>query len=92
VSNIAPVGTATLGAGLWGQLDMAGDVWEWNLDWYAAYAACTDCADTSAASDRVIRGGYFSGPSRPYLLPPYRINYHPANHDSVIGFRCSRTP
>jgi formylglycine-generating enzyme required for sulfatase activity len=43
--NIASVGTATLGAGLWGQLDLAGDVLQWNLDWYApSYAdPCVDC-------------------------------------------------
>jgi sulfatase modifying factor 1 len=32
VTSIAPVGTATLGAGLWGQLDLAGEMWEWNLE------------------------------------------------------------
>jgi formylglycine-generating enzyme required for sulfatase activity len=30
--SIAPVGTATKGAGLWGQLDLVGDVYEWALD------------------------------------------------------------
>jgi formylglycine-generating enzyme len=45
VSNIAPVGTGTLGAGLWGQLDLAGDVLEWNLDWYKPMYSdpCVDC-------------------------------------------------
>ena len=58
VTNIAPVGTATLGAGLWGQLDLAGNVWEWNLDWYATHYVdpCTDCANLTAASYRVRPG------------------------------------
>ena len=57
---IAPVGTATMGAGLWGQLDLVGDLWEWNLDGYAPYVdPCTDCIDAIAASSRAIRGGYF---------------------------------
>ncbi len=47
-ANIAPVGTATLGAGCWGQLDLAGNVWEWNLDWYVgSYAARVPIAPTS---------------------------------------------
>jgi formylglycine-generating enzyme required for sulfatase activity len=82
VENIAPVGTATLGAGLWGQLDLAGEVFAWNLDWYAAYSACTDCADFTAVSqpgrfeDRVIGGAHFVL-SAPYLLPPLRASTHP---------------
>jgi formylglycine-generating enzyme required for sulfatase activity len=60
-SGVAPVGTTTLGAGLWGQLDLLGEVHEWNLDWYATYDdPCVDCADLAAASDRVTRG---QGPS-----------------------------
>ncbi len=53
-SNIAPVGTATLGAGAWGQLDLAGNVYEWNLDYVNqaeliggslfAFGPCDDCA------------------------------------------------
>jgi len=90
VTNIAPVGTATLGAGLWGQLDLAGDVLEWNLDGYAPYVACTDCADFTV-SKGVIRGGNFDT-NASSLLPPYRDNYTPAARGSGIGFRCSRTP
>jgi formylglycine-generating enzyme required for sulfatase activity len=96
VTNIAPVGTATLGVGAWGQLDLAGEVWEWNLDWYATYVdPCTDCADLSAASDRVVRGGGWDiGTS--FLLPPYRYGFYgfftPSARDLDLGFRCARTP
>jgi formylglycine-generating enzyme required for sulfatase activity len=90
VGNIAPVGTATLGAGLWGQLDLAGDVSEWNLDWYASYARCTDCAAVTAASTRVIRGGYFSGPAS-FLLPPNRGSFTSSPRYINVGFRCSRS-
>jgi formylglycine-generating enzyme required for sulfatase activity len=91
-THIAPVGTATLGAGYWGQLDMAGDLYEWNLDWYATYAdPCTDCADLSSASTRVLRGGGF-GDAASILLPPYRYFTCPPTNRYCIGFRCARTP
>jgi len=94
VRNIAPVGTATLGAAHWGQMDMAGEMWEWNLDWYANYVdPCIDCADLSPLSGRLVRGGYFYGGAS-YLLPPGRNNldFGPAHRDGGIGFRCARTP
>ena len=92
VTNIAPVGTATLGAGVWGQLDLAGNVWEWNLDWYATYVSpCTDCAYLTAASARVIRGGGFNDGSSG-LLPPLRNYVTPSFRLFYIGFRCARTP
>jgi formylglycine-generating enzyme required for sulfatase activity len=88
----APVGTATLGVGLWGQLDLAGNVNEWNLDWFARYAdPCTDCAYLTAASYRVVRGGYFyNDPS--YMLPAGRSDDPPAVRSVCIGFRCARAP
>ena len=93
VSAVAPVGTATLGAGLWGQLDLAGEVWEWNLDWFAdAYVdPCTDCADLTAGTLRVARGGGFGSPST-QLSPPYLNDYGPSLRIGGIGFRCARTP
>jgi formylglycine-generating enzyme len=92
VANIAPVGTATLGAGLWGQLDLAGELLEWNLDWYNTYVdPCTDCADTTVApSTRVVRGGDFLVASD--LLPPVRSFGPPSLRNSYYGARCSRTP
>jgi formylglycine-generating enzyme required for sulfatase activity len=91
VSNIAPVGTASLGAGAWGQLDLAGELFEWNLDWYEPYVdPCMNCANLTTASSRVIRGGiFFFGAS--HLLPPYRL-LSPARRLYYVGFRCARTP
>jgi formylglycine-generating enzyme required for sulfatase activity len=92
VTNIAPVGTTTLGAGLWGQLDLAGDMWEWNLDWYATYVdPCTDCAYLTAGSYKVYRGGTFNG-TVTYLLPPIRGLLDPTLRDWDYGFRCARPP
>jgi formylglycine-generating enzyme required for sulfatase activity len=92
VANIGPVGYAAQGAGRWGQLDLAGDVFEWNQDSYAPYVdPCTDCADVATPSTRVLRGGafyYFA----PTLLPPNRIDIDPTYRGNYIGFRCSRAP
>jgi sulfatase modifying factor 1 len=92
VGNIAPVGFAASGAGLWGQLDLAGELWEWTQDWYVAtYSACTDCANLTAASYRVFRGGPFS--SAPAgIVPTYRNAFTPTNRYNYTGFRCARTP
>ena len=86
LSNIAPVGTATAGAGLFGHLDLAGEVYQWTLDFYANYGPgdddggfdpylpgvpCTDCANLTASFGRVVRGGDFLEDDST-LLPPFR--------------------
>lgn len=91
-TDMAPVGYASQGAGNWGQFDLAGEAYEWNLDWYATYAnPCTDCAYLTTASTRVIRGGDF-GNTTSFLLPPNRNFGAPTDRHSGIGFRCARTP
>ena len=93
IASMAPVGTATLGAGAWGQLDMAGEVFEWNLDWYASYVdPCVDCAYLTTASDRVTRGGNYAGIT--VNLPASGRSYFddPTDSDNVIGYRCARAP
>lgn len=93
VTNIAAVGTASLGVALWGQLDMAGEVFEWNLDSYnSSYVdPCTDCAYLTSTSDRVRRGGDLDEVA-PDLLPPDRGGAPPTNRYVVVGLRCARTP
>ncbi len=80
VANIAPVGSVVAGNGKWGQADLAGNVWEWNLDWYAGSypASCTNCANISSASYRVLRGGSFDDVAST-LLSSYRNSYTPSS-------------
>jgi formylglycine-generating enzyme required for sulfatase activity len=94
VVNVASVGAASLGAGFWGQLDLTGEVSEWNLDWYAGtyLDPCTDCAYLTSASFRVVRGGSFESPATSDLLGSLRAFDKPTLRISDIGFRCARTP
>jgi formylglycine-generating enzyme len=94
VSNVAPVGTATLGASLWGQLDLSGNMTQWNLDWYVAnyQSPCVDCAFLVHAFDfRVLRGGYWASYAA-YLSSSYRNNTPPEGRYDNIGSRCARVP
>lgn len=81
------------GDGKWGQSDLAGNAWEWNLDWYASSynTPCTDCANLTAASSRVDRGGGF-GDATTALLASYRGNIAPTDRYVNVGARCARTP
>jgi formylglycine-generating enzyme required for sulfatase activity len=95
VANIAPVGTASLGAGAWGQLDLAGSFWEWNLDFYPDNTAfvdpCTDCAYLTATATRIVKVGNFA--EGYYYLPTWlRYDYDPSNREIYLGFRCARSP
>jgi formylglycine-generating enzyme required for sulfatase activity len=92
---IAPVGTPSSGVGRWGQLDLAGDMNEWNLDyWFGAfYDPCTDCANlTATTAFRIMRGGYFDSNPTSYLDSYYRGIQHPETHFQTTGLRCARTP
>ena len=91
--NIGPVGTPALGAARWGQLDMAGNVNQWTMDWYATYVTpCTDCAYLmpGASGGRMVRGGNFILNSEPV---PWRSQTNlPGTRDESVGFRCARSP
>jgi formylglycine-generating enzyme required for sulfatase activity len=91
-SDILPVGSKS-GDGKWNHADLAGSVWEWNLDAYGPYTTpCMDCANVSTLpSDRVIRGGSWKDPET-NLYSFGRFKSAPNARQSVHGARCARTP
>jgi formylglycine-generating enzyme required for sulfatase activity len=94
IANIAPVGTATLGAGLWGQLDLAGEMNQWTLDDSSGGAAdpCIDCgALPVGATARVSRGGGYSSPATG-LASFARLGENSLYRLDDSGFRCARVP
>jgi sulfatase modifying factor 1 len=92
VVNVAPVGSAPLGAGRWGQLDLAGNLAEWTLDWYAPYVdPCQDCVYLTDFSYRVVRGGSF-GTDTENVFPQARDGDLPGSRNSFYGIRCARSP
>lgn len=85
------VGLRPLGDGLWHHSDLAGNVWEWTLDWFGVSYPfpCENCANLSESSERVHRGGSFvTGPTS--LRVADRFHFPPASRDKALGFRCAR--
>jgi formylglycine-generating enzyme required for sulfatase activity len=81
------------GDGRWGHSDLAGNVWEWILDYYASpypQATCNDCANLSAATERVLRGGGFLSP--PPSLRTGARDKRELLRDWYVGIRCARSP
>ena len=93
----APVGSFPKGASQYGILDIAGNVWEWVGDYYAAYdpaSAGTMTKDPTgpASGDlRVIRGGAWNGAKPAWVRPSFRFSVPPRYRTHGIGFRCART-
>jgi formylglycine-generating enzyme len=89
------VGSKPGGDGKWNQADLAGNVYEWNLDGYVdPYPMpCQNCANlpTLSSTFRVIRGG--SWKSAVTTLPSFvRASRSPSTRDDDAGVRCARTP
>jgi formylglycine-generating enzyme required for sulfatase activity len=93
LTDLIQVGTKPAGNGKWGQADMAGNVWEWVLDWHAGPYAnpCDNCANLTVASDRGCRGGSFLD-AGDALRAAGRNSCTPSYRGSYVGFRCARIP
>jgi formylglycine-generating enzyme required for sulfatase activity len=97
ITDLVFVGTKPAGNGRWGQSDLAGNVWEWTLDGYAAayQNPCTDCANLAASPTRVVRGGGFGafGAGISDLRTANRtFDQAPDNRLPGVGARCARRP
>jgi formylglycine-generating enzyme required for sulfatase activity len=95
LESIAAVGSLPMGVGMWGQLDLAGDVFEWTADMLGGYVTpCADCAavgPSSAGTQRVIRGGDFRD-TGVFLSPYDRSDSLATGRSATIGVRCARPP
>ena len=98
-ADLPVAGSISAGAGRFGQLDLAGSVWEWTLDVYAPYptTACNNCAnlETMADDGRAFRGGnyVYDDPTQASdLRGAARLGFDAKFPDPTRGFRCARTP
>jgi formylglycine-generating enzyme required for sulfatase activity len=87
----APVGSYPAGASPYGMLDMAGNVWEWTADRYAANYYAHSPAENPGGPEtgryRVLRGGSWNH-SRDGMRTAFRLDSAPTNVVDNFGFRC----
>ena len=101
LGDIAPVGTATLGVGRWGQLDLVGEQPQLFLDnTLFASTSCTDCADIDPVNTQSA-GGDQERSSTSWFMPGNTFTFfgsrpktgrYWSSVDDPNGFRCARAP
>ena len=94
VNDTVAVGSYPSGASPYGVLDMAGNVWEFVIDWYGeTYYSQSPASNplgpaTGDGGYVVLRGGSWNV-SKDFLLSAYRLDDGPGNQYPNFGFRCS---
>ena len=88
----APVRSHPSGASWCDALDMAGNVWEWVVDWYDSdyygHSPSRNPIGPSSGEDRVLRGGTWHS-TQEYVRTASREHYKPGTRTSEAGFRCA---
>jgi serine/threonine-protein kinase len=89
-----PVGHYPQGVSPYGALDMAGNVWEWVMDWYDKNYYEQSKTDNPqgplSGYYRVLRGGFWGGNAM-NVRTTHRSWAIPENVSSDIGFRCAQS-
>ncbi len=93
-ASTCPVQSLPAGNSPFGLFDMAGNVWEWTLDWHAAYsgAAVTNPTGPGSGSQRVARGCAYDCTGEWVVRGAYRARLGPTERHYFRGFRCARAP
>jgi eukaryotic-like serine/threonine-protein kinase len=89
-ANTSPVGSYPAGASPYGALDMAGNVYEWVLDWFGQYASEYQSSPSGPVTgvEHVLRGGSW-GDDIFHLRTTVRSDESPDLRRDFIGFRCA---
>ncbi len=88
----APVGSFPAGHSTQGVADLAGNVFEWTADPYAAYEGSPSTVPELSGDRRVIRGGAFNSFRSEFADPALRFAQDAQAHAHGIGFRCVASP
>jgi eukaryotic-like serine/threonine-protein kinase len=90
-SDTAPVGNYLDGASPYGALNMAGNVWEWTLDWfdptYYEHSPLENPQGPNLGERRVVRGGSWYNPASG-VRTVNRRSERPDKEMDTLGFRC----
>ena len=91
---LMPVQSYEQGKSPYGLYQMAGNVWEWVQDWYAAnYYEVSPERNPQGPEEgqfKVLRGGSWSDLPK-YLLTYGRFKLPPETRNSYTGFRCAKS-
>jgi formylglycine-generating enzyme required for sulfatase activity len=94
-SALTPVGALEEGKSPYGIYDMAGNVWEWVVDWYDSdyykNSPAQNPTGPSTGVSKVVRGGSW-GSNAAGLRAAERENHLPSFQGYGTGFRCTKTP
>ena len=93
VGDTARVGSYPLGTSPYGVMDMAGNVWEWVMDYYSVTAEGTqvkiDPLIMGVDYHRLVKGGAWDY-SWSWMRIAYNSEHDPDEHKISFGFRCMR--